>query len=99
MCGTDGEYRSRTEFYGQLQIGNAPWEVDEQSPARHSVRRDAGGWSYLASGNREVFEMIGKVLKTLGLLAALGLAAAASPVIGAGEWSAWPTVNNDGVPL
>lgn len=43
--------------------------------------------------------MIGKLLKTLGLLAALGVAAAASPVIGAGEWSPWPTVNNDGSPF
>ncbi|MFZ5926168.1 MAG: PEP-CTERM sorting domain-containing protein [Acidobacteriota bacterium] len=43
--------------------------------------------------------MYGRVLKPLALLVMVAAAAWASPVIGAGAWSSWPTVNNDGTPF
>jgi hypothetical protein len=43
--------------------------------------------------------MLKSVLQFLALSCALAAVVSASPVIGAGAWSSWPNVNNDGVPF
>jgi hypothetical protein len=48
---------------------------------------------------KEVKRMRQNVFRSFLLLAIVAAVAAASPVIGPGTWSSWPTVNNDGTPF
>jgi hypothetical protein len=43
--------------------------------------------------------MMRKIIPLMMVLAAAAAMLSASPVIGPGAWSSWPTVNNDGVPF